>query len=70
MLKEAEKLHLKALDISKNLIGEKSLLTAKAYCNLGRLYQTQQRHLVIFFFYFTIIEQSDISDYCYNCYKA
>lgn len=47
MLNEAETLHLKALDVSLNAVGEKALLTAKSYCNLGRLYQSQEKYTVI-----------------------
>lgn len=48
MLNEAEALHLKALEVSLNAVGEKALLTAKSYCNLGRLYQSQEKYMVIF----------------------
>jgi len=53
MLNEAEALHLKALDVSLKAVGVKALLTAKSYCNLGRLYQSQEKYEVIFnlFFY-------------------
>lgn len=51
MLKEAEDLHSKALDVSLKAVGEKALLTAKSYCNLGRLYQSQEKYMVIFIFY-------------------
>jgi hypothetical protein len=47
MLNEAEVLHLKALEVSLNAVGEKALLTAKSYCNLGRLYQSQEKYMVI-----------------------
>lgn len=49
MLTEAETLHSKALDVSLNVVGEKALLTAKSYCNLGRLYQSQGKFSVILF---------------------
>lgn len=48
MLYEAEVLHLKALEVSLKAVGEKALLTAKSYCNLGRLYQSQEKYEVIF----------------------
>lgn len=48
MLDEAEALHLKALEVSLKAVGEKALLTAKSYCNLGRLYQSQDKFMVIF----------------------
>lgn len=48
MLKDAENLHLKALDTSLNAVGENTLLVAKSYCNLGRLYQSQGKYKVIF----------------------
>ncbi|KAL5242886.1 hypothetical protein ACI65C_010296 [Semiaphis heraclei] len=44
MLNEAEALHLKALDVSLKAVGVKALLTAKSYCNLGRLYQSQEKY--------------------------
>lgn len=47
MLKEAEAFHLKSLEVSLKAVGEKALLTAKAYCNLGRLYQSQEKYTVI-----------------------
>lgn len=50
MLIEAEELHSKALEVSLNAVGEKALLTAKSYCNLGRLYQSQEKYTVIFIF--------------------
>ncbi|XP_060840464.1 amyloid protein-binding protein 2 isoform X2 [Rhopalosiphum padi] len=43
MLNEAEALHLKALQVSLQAVGVKALLTAKSYCNLGRLYQSQEK---------------------------
>lgn len=55
MLDEAEVLHSKALEVSLQVVGEKALLTAKSYCNLGRLYQSQEKYAVklnYFFFYF------------------
>lgn len=47
MLKEAECLHLRALDVSLDVVGKENLLTAKSYCNLGRLYQSQENYQVI-----------------------
>lgn len=44
MLNEAEALHLKALQVSLQAVGVKALLTAKSYCNLGRLYQSQEKY--------------------------
>ncbi|CAI6343297.1 unnamed protein product [Macrosiphum euphorbiae] len=44
MLNEAEALHLKALKVSLQAVGVKALLTAKSYCNLGRLYQSQEKY--------------------------
>lgn len=44
MLNEAENLHLKALELSLKVIGEKALFTAKSFCNLGRLYQSQNKY--------------------------
>lgn len=44
MLDEAEVLHSKALEVSLQVVGEKALLTAKSYCNLGRLYQSQEKY--------------------------
>lgn len=46
MLQEAEDLHLKALEVSLQVVGEKALLTAKSYCNLGRLYQSREKYAV------------------------
>lgn len=48
MLREAEALHLKALDVSIKAVGVNTLLTAKSYCNLGRVYQSQKEYIVIF----------------------
>ncbi|XP_050441691.1 amyloid protein-binding protein 2 isoform X2 [Adelges cooleyi] len=42
MLNEAETLHNNALNTSLRAVGESNLLTAKHYCNLGRLYQTKE----------------------------
>lgn len=47
MLNEAEKLQLKALNVSLKAVGEKALLTAKSFCNLGRLYQSQEKYMVL-----------------------
>ncbi|XP_050526374.1 amyloid protein-binding protein 2 isoform X2 [Daktulosphaira vitifoliae] len=41
MLDEAEELHKMALQASLKTVGENNLLTAKHYCNLGRLYQSK-----------------------------
>jgi len=54
MLNEAEALHLKALDVSLKAVGVKALLTAKSYCNLGRLYQSQEKYEVIFKLFFSL----------------
>jgi len=57
MLNEAEALHLKALEVSLQAVGMKALLTAKSYCNLGRLYQSQEKYTVLFkLFFFKTIE--------------
>lgn len=50
MLTEAECLQKEALACSLKAVGEKSLLAAKHYCNLGRLYQSKEDYVVIFFF--------------------
>lgn len=47
MLNKAEGLQLKAFYVSLKAVGEKALLTAKSYCNLGRLYQSQEKYTVI-----------------------
>jgi len=44
LLKEAEELHLFALDLAIQSFGESNVQTAKHYGNLGRLYQTMQRY--------------------------
>uniref|UniRef100_T1KDR3 MalT-like TPR region domain-containing protein n=2 Tax=Tetranychus urticae TaxID=32264 RepID=T1KDR3_TETUR len=44
LLMDAHRLHRRALDITKNLLGEKNLQTAKHYSNLGRLYQSMHRY--------------------------
>ncbi|XP_053208377.1 amyloid protein-binding protein 2-like [Panonychus citri] len=44
MLMEANQLHREALKISRNILGEENLQTAKNYSNLGRLYQTMHRY--------------------------
>lgn len=54
MLNEAEALHLKALKVSLQAVGVKALLTAKSYCNLGRLYQSQEKYMVIFNVFFSL----------------
>lgn len=43
MLMEAEKLHKKALSLTKHIFGEENILTAKHYGNLGRLYQSMRK---------------------------
>lgn len=47
MLNEARILQENALRVSLNAVGEKALVTAKSYCNLGRLYQSQEKYKVI-----------------------
>lgn len=42
-LKEAERLHKEALESSFKTFGEKNVLTAKQYGNLGRLYQSMKK---------------------------
>jgi len=54
MLNEAEALHLKALKVSSQTVGVKALITAKSYCNLGTLYQTQDKYTVIFKFFLSL----------------
>ncbi|XP_015785943.1 amyloid protein-binding protein 2-like [Tetranychus urticae] len=44
LLMDAHKLHRRALDITKSLLGEENLQTAKHYSNLGRLYQSMHRY--------------------------
>lgn len=48
MLNEARILQENALRVSLNVVGEEALVTAKSYCNLGRLYQSQEKYKVIF----------------------
>lgn len=48
MLKEAKSLHKKALQTSLTIVGSNTLLAAKSFCNLGRLYQTLGKYEVIF----------------------
>lgn len=45
-LKEAEKLHLQALRLSKQVFGEMNVQIAKHYGNLGRLYQSMRKYSV------------------------
>lgn len=44
MLKESEKLHLAALNLSLEAFGNNNVQTAKHYGNLGRLYQSMQQY--------------------------
>jgi len=44
LLREAEELHLFALELAIHSFGESNVQTAKHYGNLGRLYQTMQRY--------------------------
>lgn len=48
MLHEAKNLQENALKVTLKTVGEGALVTAKSYCNLGRLYQSQQKYKVIF----------------------
>jgi hypothetical protein len=45
-LRQAETLHLDALQLSNEVFGEMNLQTAKHYGNLGRLYQTMKKYEV------------------------
>lgn len=47
ILKIVENHHLNALKVSLKVVGEKSLLTAKSYYNLGQLYIIQENFMVI-----------------------
>lgn len=47
LLQEVEDLNLKALEVSLKVVGEKSLLTAKAYYCLGRIYNIRKKYTVI-----------------------
>lgn len=49
MIKLTEDLHLKSLEASLKAFDEKSLMTARSYCCLGRHYQNHGNHEVIFF---------------------
>lgn len=44
LLLESKKLHLTALDITKNIFGECNVQTAKLYGNLGRLFQSMKKY--------------------------
>lgn len=46
-LSEARVAHFQALEMALKIVGEKSLITAKAYCNLGRIYLNETDYVVI-----------------------
>lgn len=55
ILSEAKIAHFKVLEMALKIVGEKSMLTAKAYCNLGKLYLTETNYVVIYILFSTTI---------------
>lgn len=50
--RDVQSINLHILDISLKLVGNKSLFTAKSYCNLATFYKCLGNFTVIFIIYF------------------